>query len=382
MRLPRGMTKKRRRFFGRLHRNGVEVSIPLGPDLGQAIAAFYRAKAGVQPARDRGVTVREAAARFIDEYVATARNEKGRRDVRFRIENGIIGFMGDKAARDVNRADLRALRRWLETERRDLTATTIGHYLADARCMLRWCEDAELLDRAPVPARLLPRIQERPPDRLTDEDASLLASLPDPHGFVLRFALATGLRWGELTRAKRTDVTPDGWLEVSQTKSGRMRRVPLDRDILAEIVARKGRLVPYAERSPGSFTAAVRRHARKWLKALPNEERERHAGLETFHMHQTRHTFACRWIEGGGSLDSLQRILGHQDQKTTQRYGQPSDRYVREEAHRVHRTLTGGEVGHLGLVGQVGRLGHLGHLRDREPGTKPGTRPPIEDERN
>jgi integrase len=91
----------------------------------------------------------------------------------------------------------------------------------------------------------------------------------------------------------------------------------------------------------------VRRLARKRLRTLPTEERERLEGLTTFHMNQTRHTFAYRWIEGGGSLDSLQQVLGHQDQRTTRRYGQPSDRYVREEALRVFANLTGKNTGNL-----------------------------------
>ena len=55
-------------------------------------------------------------------------------------------------------------------------------------------------------------------------------------------------------------------------------------------------------------------------------------------------SFSKRGTGGGGSLDSLQRILGHQDQRTTRRYGQPSDRYVREEALRVHQVQTEADV--------------------------------------
>ena len=48
----------------------------------------------------------------------------------------------------------------------------------------------------------MPRLQERPPDRLTDEEAQQLRELPEPYGFICRLALGTGLRWGELTRAQ------------------------------------------------------------------------------------------------------------------------------------------------------------------------------------
>ena len=91
----------------------------------------------------------------------------------------------------------------------------------------------------------MPKIQEQPPDRLTDEEAEKLKVLPDPHGFVCRLALGTGLRCGELTRAHASNVER-GFLVVSRTKSSRIRRVPLDPDLLAEIRTHVGKLVPFS----------------------------------------------------------------------------------------------------------------------------------------
>jgi integrase len=170
----------------------------------------------------------------------------------------------------------------------------------------------------------MPRIQERPPDRLTDGEAQRLRELSEPHGFVCRLALGTGLRWGELTRAQASDLER-GFLVVHRTKSGKVRRVPLVPELLAEIRMRVGRLVPFAEKSPGSFAQAVRRAT----------------GIDGFHVHQMRHTFACQWAERGGNLAALQQALGHASIETTQRYARLSDEAVMREAARISESVSG-----------------------------------------
>jgi integrase len=54
-----------------------------------------------------------------------------------------------------------------------------------------------------------------------------------------------------------------------------------------------------------------------------------------WYFHQLRHTFACRWLERGGSKEALQRILGHSTIRLTERYGELSDDAVFGEAKRL-----------------------------------------------
>lgn len=165
----------------------------------------------------------------------------------------------------------------------------------------------------------MPRIQETPPDRLSDAEVAAVLSIPEPKAFVIRLGLGTGLRWAELCNARREQVR-NGFLVVTQTKSSRLRRVPLAAALEAEIMDREGPLVPYSMGSTSSFSKFVRRHS----------------AVQHFHVHQLRHTFACRWVEAGGSLPALQQILGHASVVTTQMYARLSDDVVAREAARIH----------------------------------------------
>ncbi len=314
-RLPKGMFKRGRSYYVRIRLEGRDRWVCLGSELGQAVVKLQRIRGGETPLGDR-TSVVEAARRWLASYVETARNPKGRQLTAARVVKYLGRFFRFVPVVKVGPDGLRRYRLWLEGQR--LEPATVAHVLSDARCFFRWCEEVGLVERAPVPRRLLPRLQERPPDRLADEEVAKVLAVPEPHGFVVRLALGTGLRWGELTRAQASHVEA-GMLVVSQTKSGKVRRVPLGPDLLKEVRHRVGRLVPYAERSPGSFAKAIRKAT----------------GIAGFHVHKLRHTFACRWVEQGGNLAALQQVLGHASIVTTQRYARLSDEAVRREAERL-----------------------------------------------
>jgi integrase len=313
--LPKGMFRRGPSWYVRLWREGQDQWVCLGEDFQEAKETLKGVRRGETPVRG-GSTVRDVAERWLKLYVPTARGEKQVRMSVTRVSKYLAEFMGHRPLVAVKPDDIREYRLWLEAQ--DLKPLTVVNLLADARCFFNWCVDMGLLERSPFPRRVMPRVQEEPPDRLTDGEVEAVLSVPEPHGFVVRLALGTGLRWGELTRAQASDVE-QGALVVHQTKSGRLRRVPLAPDVLAEIRSRVGRLVGFSCKSPGSFANVVRRAS----------------GVGRFHVHQLRHTFACRWVEQGGNLAALQQILGHASIVTTQRYARLSDEAVRREAERL-----------------------------------------------
>jgi len=274
-------------------------------------------KEGREPAgEEQGLTVSEAAARWLRSYVQTQRSEQGRQLAAQRVRDYLARHLGGRLLQSLSAEDLRGYRVWLEGRTR-LSLTSVSHVLSDARCFLRWCQDSALLPASPFPRRLMPRLQERMPDRLTDREALLLERMDEPYGWIARLGLGTGLRWGELTQARAEDLQGTLFVVGRSTKSRRLRRVPIRAELAGEIAARSGALVSLEDGFHFSLQA------------------RRLTGIARFHPHMMRHTYACRWIEAGGSLAALQEILGHASVTTTQRYARLGGDMVRREAERV-----------------------------------------------
>jgi integrase len=308
--LPRGMVQKGGGFYFKRKRAGQQKWFSLGTNYERACQRLRELKKGDFVPQQTG-TVEQAAKRWLESYVATSRTPKGQRLSQVRVERYLNAFLGMRPIALVRQDEIRGYRLWLEEQ--GISMTTVWHVLSDARCFFRWAEDTGYIERSAFPRRVMPRLQERPPDRLTAEEVDQLLAIPEPWAFVIRFGLATGLRWGEMARAKASDVV-DGMLVVSQTKSGRVRRVPVDPSLVR---GRVGLLL--SSKDPTLFARRARRLS----------------GVARFHPHQLRHTFACGWLEQGGSLAALQQILGHASIVTTQRYARLTDQAVKAEAERL-----------------------------------------------
>jgi integrase len=301
-------------FYVRFHENGRDRWKSLGADYEEACRRLRKLRDDGETPVVR-ITVKQAADQFYESYVKTRRRPEDHQMSRQRLDKYLLEFMGRMFLAKVTKEHVRSYRLWLERGGR-LKPATVKHILSDLRCLMYWAVDSDLVDRMAFPRRVMPKLQERPPDRLTDEEAEAVKKLPNPYGFIARFGIGTGMRWGELIRAQSTDIQ-NGSLVVSQTKSGKIRRIPLAPELLAELRLHVGRLMPLI--NPWGFAKMVRRST----------------GIERFHAHQMRHTYACQMQEAGVSLGALQQLLGHSTVVMTQRYARLGDDAVRLEVERA-----------------------------------------------
>ena len=167
----------------------------------------------------------------------------------------------------------------------------------------------------------LANIQKAPADRARerrlsgDELERLLEALKQSRNpllaGVIRFAIATGMRRGELLNARWKDLNWQlGTLHIPLTKNGEPRTIPLSfeaRRVLVELaIAWQGqdRIFP--------TTAEAVKQAWKRLT--------KRAEITDLHFHDLRHEAITRFFERGLSIPEVALISGHKDPRMLFRY--------------------------------------------------------------
>jgi len=132
---------------------------------------------------------------------------------------------------------------------------------------------------------------------------------------IIPLLLLLGCRKRELLNARWADfdLQRRQW-RIPITKSGKARHVPLSDGVLA-ILERLPRWegCPYVVPNPKTRLPFV-----TIFKGWDNARKE--AGMPDVRLHDLRHSFASFQVNAGRSIYEVQKILGHTQLKTTQRY--------------------------------------------------------------
>lgn len=316
---------------------------------GEGVLTFSQAQ---QKARDlaqeskiiagRPVTVESAAAHYMDWF---RENRKSVRETEATISAHILPTLGDRLLMDL---DTPTLRRWHErlasTSARKRTRThatkqafrekpataeekrarksTANRILAVMKAILNRAFQDGMVSDDTAWRRVKPfENADEPVTRfLTDAESSRLvnACAADFRPLV-KAALFTGCRCGELTRMKVADVNLDtGMVYVNpEAKSGKGRHVPLSDDGLdffRSAVAGKVGSEHVFTRADGA-PWGKNHHVRPLKEACARAKIEPAVGF-----HDLRHTYASLLAQAGADLLTISKLLGHADTRITSRH--------------------------------------------------------------
>lgn len=234
-----------------------------------------------------------------------------------------------------------------------LTPKSQSNYLTLLISMLKLAVELEWLVKIPVIKKPSTNLFSKEYHFLqTPEEINRFLKAAEVEGGMVHLlystAIFTGMRQGELAGLRFSDIDFERNLIAVQhsyigpTKSDKVRYVPIMaslKPLLAAWRELNHSEFVFVNHSGKMHTAGARVFKQIFFRVL------KRAGFPPLNsggkrknyicFHDLRHTFASHWMMSGGDLFKLQRILGHQDSKMTQRYSHLSPAAFKDDFNRL-----------------------------------------------
>ena len=278
-------------------------------------------------------------------------------DFRRAIEQFLKGLKRSTATLRAYRADLNHLGRWLLEQQRELDASALEAYFAAHEWaastqnrkqtaierFCRWARQHEQLEDDPTLHLERPTVPPPHPRGLRREEIErIFAVIPASQSrdaLLFRLVFETGLRISEALNIHLDDLDltkGDEHLTVLG-KGGQRRTVLLDDPKLVNALRKYLRSLDYEH---GPLFQAQKNGRGGPLRYQSVQERWQHyatqAGVPCT-LHQLRHSHATELVNGGVSLGTIRKRLGHRHIQTTLRYAEVSDASADAELRKWRR---------------------------------------------
>lgn len=229
--------------------------------------------------------------------------------------------------RDASASDIRKYVLFLMTIRR-YKVVAVRRNLSTLRTFYTFLRREGLRTDQPALDVELPKAEQRKPKvlRLPEVASMIKTRVPRPGGSslatrdraILELLYGSGIRRAELADLDLDDVDFGGRVAMVTGKGNKRRMVPLTE---ASVMAMQSYLHVRPASSDRAFFLS-NRNARLGLRQVWKIVKDYavQSGIDRATTHAMRHSFATHFIEGGGDVSSLQRLLGHANIATTQIY--------------------------------------------------------------
>ena len=255
------------------------------------------------------------------------------------IEKRMLKLWGRRKLNDITTHDLIEFQNGLV--KGGMKPASVNRYMALAKYLFNLAERWEILDKAPTKnVRKLEDNGAR--ERYLDQDEvyRLLEALnncksqvvPD----IIEFLLLTGARKSEAAEMawQEVDLERGIWeLPAQRNKAGKPKIVPLSDAALQVLQRRAGNESNYV--FPNPDTGEPLKHFHNTWDRIRKQ-----AGIPDVRIHDLRHSFASFLVNSGRSLYEVQKLLGHSQLSTTQRYA-----HLTQDTLKEATEIAGGKVG-------------------------------------
>ena len=160
---------------------------------------------------------------------------------------------------------------------------------------------------------------------LDREVDNVLAALTPENALVMRVALHTGLRLGDVLQLKTEQLAPRFW--VTETKTGKRRQVGLPQPLLGDLLKTAGALWVFPGRNGRKprCRQAVWKDVKRAAKALRLPQ--------NVAPHSARKVFAVDLLQKYGDIERVRRALNHSSTAVTLIYAL-ADKQLQSKSRR------------------------------------------------
>ena len=269
----------------------------------------------------------QAAEKWLDE---TAHKHDRRNDVA--KLRWIATHWDGRLLIDIDREAIRDL-----AKEKALTAksSTVNRYLALIRAIFRRAAfEWQWIDKPPH-IRLMHEPSRRVRWLTADQARILMDELPEHQRHPMFFALATGLRAGNVLNLRWDQIDLKRrvcWFFGDQTKNGEDITISLNDSAMSVLYARRNIHSEYVFTYQGK--PIKRLTTRAWYRAL------KRAKIENFRWHDLRHTWASWLVQEGVPLYALQEMGGWKTAGMVRKYAHLSPAHNLKYAQKIDSALS------------------------------------------
>ncbi len=282
------------------------------------------------------MTVAEACTAYLRELGARNTRHSTLQNYRTLFKQ-LRAFAADARIESIEEIDRAAMEGWRENW--DCAYSTQRRRLGQLKAFFSHATEAGWVPASPVSGIRRPRSDARPTMPLSvDEVCALIdAARAKPKEQALLLLLRySGLAMRDAATLAYSALQSTGEVILRRAKSGEVVTVPLPAEALATLhgIAEPGRRYFFWTGTSTGATAA--KYWRERLRIIATA-----AGVEEFHPHRLRDTFAVELLLSGMSMEDVSMLLGHSSVRTTEKYYAPWN-YARRRrlialVHEVHR---------------------------------------------
>jgi len=321
-------------FYIRYTKNGKRLREKIGWQ-SEGVSAQYasqvRAERILGKQKQQQITVNEA----IEKYLKTAKEQKRTwKDDKYKLDYFKITY-GNVSIDEITPEDIENF--IYNVKKRGVKPATVKHYLQVLRRLYNYLSEINLFNQQNPAAKIKVSVPDNTIiEALTPEECDRLIEVCNHEnikyngGYIILFALYTGLRASSIFRLKWEDIDIEKKLiRLKETKNKKQSTLILS-DLAANLLKSIPHINEYVFPSPlGGQRKGIRR---AWKKAKEKAKIRPH-----IRFHDLRHTFATMLAESGVDLEVISQMLTHSSITVTQKYAHVRNKRLKDAAEKIDK---------------------------------------------